>query len=241
MCVNYFNSMFCTLICKTEVEDRFKDRDMYRPTYELNNTSNYHAYENQRDREEPLSLVIPKLSSRNRNANIITISGTEKTSIAGKLEYFEKNTSPYNLSSTSQTLYQPNPTHFFHPSFLIQNGGEDISKRRKINQDYQQGYEPPRRHANARERTRTHSVNDGFLTLRRLIPTDPPNRKLSKIETLRLASSYIWHLNSLLTHSDEISTTECLPFDDMHYVTCTKDTERICTFCVSFLRSYRKI
>lgn len=42
------------------------------------------------------------------------------------------------------------------------------------------------------------SVNSAFTTLRHLIPTEPENRKLSKIETLRLAKSYIEHLRAVL-------------------------------------------
>ena len=53
--------------------------------------------------------------------------------------------------------------------------------------------------ANQRERDRTHSVNSAFIQLRNLIPTEPLDRKLSKIETLRLAGSYINHLYSVLT------------------------------------------
>lgn len=34
--------------------------------------------------------------------------------------------------------------------------------------------------------------------LRMLIPTEPADRKLSKIETLKLATSYIAHLDSQL-------------------------------------------
>ncbi|XP_023701868.1 basic helix-loop-helix transcription factor scleraxis isoform X1 [Cryptotermes secundus] len=58
-----------------------------------------------------------------------------------------------------------------------------------------------RNQANARERDRTqspHSVNSAFMMLRTLIPTEPADRKLSKIETLRLASSYISHLGTQL-------------------------------------------
>lgn len=81
-----------------------------------------------------------------------------------------------------------------------------------------------RQQANARERYRTHryvsarspltidaiksnssncnpcvsSVNSAFVTLRQLIPTEPKTRKLSKIETLRLAKSYIEHLAAIL-------------------------------------------
>lgn len=47
---------------------------------------------------------------------------------------------------------------------------------------------------NERERGRTQSVNGAFVNLRELIPTEPVDRKLSKIETLRLATSYIQHL-----------------------------------------------
>lgn len=51
--------------------------------------------------------------------------------------------------------------------------------------------------ANARERDRTESVNHAFNLLRNLIPTEPRDRKLSKIEILRLASSYINHLDNV--------------------------------------------
>src|SRR4051812_7520890 len=57
----------------------------------------------------------------------------------------------------------------------------------------------PRYVANQRERDRTHSVNSAFIELRHLIPTEPADRKLSKIETLRLAVSYISHLHCVLT------------------------------------------
>ncbi|XP_012554514.1 N-myc protein [Hydra vulgaris] len=51
---------------------------------------------------------------------------------------------------------------------------------------------------NARERRRVKMVNDGFLRLRRHVPTDPKNKKLSKVKTLRLAIEYIHHLQHLL-------------------------------------------
>ncbi|NXF70590.1 SCX factor, partial [Sclerurus mexicanus] len=61
------------------------------------------------------------------------------------------------------------------------------------------GSAPRARHTpNARERDRTNSVNTAFTALRTLIPTEPADRKLSKIETLRLASSYISHLGNVL-------------------------------------------
>lgn len=54
---------------------------------------------------------------------------------------------------------------------------------------------------NARERRRVKMVNDGFLRLRKHVPTDPKNKKLSKVKTLRLAIDYIKHLQQLLVES----------------------------------------
>ena len=54
------------------------------------------------------------------------------------------------------------------------------------------------------------SVNGAFAHLRDLIPTEPLDRKLSKIETLRLATSYIEHLSSQLNHGKEGSAIRCL-------------------------------
>ncbi|XP_045324354.1 T-cell acute lymphocytic leukemia protein 2 isoform X4 [Leopardus geoffroyi] len=44
---------------------------------------------------------------------------------------------------------------------------------------------------NSRERWRQQNVNSAFAKLRKLIPTHPPDKKLSKNETLRLAMSFI--------------------------------------------------
>lgn len=52
--------------------------------------------------------------------------------------------------------------------------------------------------ANSRERKRMHTVNSAFDQLRELVPTYPSNRKLSKIDTLRLACAYIEDLTSLV-------------------------------------------
>ncbi|XP_072045454.1 uncharacterized protein [Amphiura filiformis] len=51
---------------------------------------------------------------------------------------------------------------------------------------------------NARERRRVSLVNEGFIRLRRKIPTEPRNKKLSKVKTLRTAINYIMHLKETL-------------------------------------------
>ena len=49
-----------------------------------------------------------------------------------------------------------------------------------------------------RERMRVEAFNSAFGTLRELLPTLPPDKKLSKIEILRLAICYINYLDSVL-------------------------------------------
>uniref|UniRef100_A0A8C6URQ1 Transcription factor 15 n=1 Tax=Neogobius melanostomus TaxID=47308 RepID=A0A8C6URQ1_9GOBI len=80
---------------------------------------------------------------------------------------------------------------------------------------------------NAKERHRTHNVNTAFIALRTLIPTEPIDRKLSKIETLRLASSYISHLANVLMDGHE---------RDQPCLKTSKQDRIICTFCLSSQR-----
>ncbi|MBN3296782.1 TCF15 factor, partial [Amia calva] len=89
--------------------------------------------------------------------------------------------------------------------------------------------------ANARERDRTQSVNTAFTALRTLIPTEPVDRKLSKIETLRLASSYISHLaNVLLVGDGSEDGQPCLTAVYSAQAEGEgKQPRTICTFCLS--------
>ncbi|XP_008298566.1 basic helix-loop-helix transcription factor scleraxis isoform X2 [Stegastes partitus] len=99
------------------------------------------------------------------------------------------------------------------------------------------GVSKQRQAANARERDRTHSVNSAFTALRTLIPTEPADRKLSKIETLRLASSYISHLaNVLLLGEDCRDGQPCLRYQSILHgpaALSAPSLRPICTFCLS--------
>ncbi|XP_041984102.1 heart- and neural crest derivatives-expressed protein 2 isoform X2 [Aricia agestis] len=57
--------------------------------------------------------------------------------------------------------------------------------------------------ANKKERRRTQSINTAFTDLRECIPNVPPDTKLSKIKTLRLATSYISYLLKVLETDGE--------------------------------------
>ncbi|XP_028986360.1 basic helix-loop-helix transcription factor scleraxis-like [Betta splendens] len=104
--------------------------------------------------------------------------------------------------------------------------------------------------ANARERDRTNSVNTAFTALRTLIPTEPADRKLSKIETLRLASSYISHLGNVLLLGEGLHDGQpChAPSPPFFHVSSSPSRgsdqsaqpKHICTFCLSNQRKMNK-
>nr|XP_020666972.1 musculin [Pogona vitticeps] len=60
------------------------------------------------------------------------------------------------------------------------------------------GNSSARHAANARERARMRVLSKAFSRLKTSLPWVPPDTKLSKLDTLRLASSYIAHLRQLL-------------------------------------------
>lgn len=122
--------------------------------------------------------------------------------------------------------------------------GIKAGKRRSGKKPNRLNREPRQRHtANARERDRTNSVNTAFTALRTLIPTEPADRKLSKIETLRLASSYISHLGNVLLVGEACGDGQPCHTTPAFYhhggsSPPARDTEnsqpkQICTFCLS--------
>ncbi|KAL3831631.1 hypothetical protein ACJMK2_023362 [Sinanodonta woodiana] len=83
--------------------------------------------------------------------------------------------------------------------------GQQNKKRRKSPQTYED-LQTQRVMANVRERQRTQSLNEAFAQLRQIIPTLPSD-KLSKIQTLKLASRYIDFLYQVL-RSEDTSTDD---------------------------------
>uniref|UniRef100_A0A8C0RCP7 BHLH domain-containing protein n=1 Tax=Canis lupus familiaris TaxID=9615 RepID=A0A8C0RCP7_CANLF len=75
-----------------------------------------------------------------------------------------------------------------HPQQLSR---EEKRRRRRATAKYRSA------HA-TRERIRVEAFNLAFAELRKLLPTLPPDKKLSKIEILRLAICYISYLNHVL-------------------------------------------
>ncbi|KAM4595320.1 uncharacterized protein lyl1 isoform 1-T5 [Fundulus diaphanus] len=103
------------------------------------------------------------------------------------------------------------PAHpFLTSSYLGPSGGtygvnNNIRIKRRPSSHFEMEISecPPQKLArrvftNSRERWRQQNVNGAFSELRKLIPTHPPDKKLSKNEILRLAVKYINFLVTLL-------------------------------------------
>ena len=56
-------------------------------------------------------------------------------------------------------------------------------------------------------------MNRAFVNLRRLVPTYPPDKRLSKNEILRMAIKYIRLLESILEHQNEAGGEETTVVD----------------------------
>ena len=59
-----------------------------------------------------------------------------------------------------------------------------------------------------REQWRQQNVNMAFLELRKILPTYPPDKKLSKVDILRRSIKYIRFLNSVLKDMDKLEENE---------------------------------
>lgn len=87
----------------------------------------------------------------------------------------------------------------------------NYTSSRKEQRNYKNMTRERRIEANARERTRVHTISAAFDTLRRSIPSYSHNQKLSKLSVLRIACSYIMTLSSMVSDtSDMPPTSECV-------------------------------
>ncbi|XP_004565155.1 pancreas transcription factor 1 subunit alpha [Maylandia zebra] len=90
------------------------------------------------------------------------------------------------------------------------HGGPLLKRRRRMRSEMEM--QQLRQAANVRERRRMQSINDAFEGLRSHIPTLPYEKRLSKVDTLRLAIGYINFLAELVQSDLPIRNSS----SDMH-------------------------
>lgn len=93
------------------------------------------------------------------------------------------------------------------PDGSVDDLSENGSKKRRKGPQSLEDLQTQRCMANVRERQRTQSLNDAFTQLRTIIPTLPSD-KLSKIQTLKLATRYIDFLYQVLRNDDILSDSK---------------------------------
>ena len=143
------------------------------------------------------------------------ISGHQSATINGSQPTMLSSSQPTSLVTFHSTLYSPISNHNDSDSNdslgnigrtitrcdstvtmeteepLEKLSREERRRRRRATQKYRTA------HA-TRERVRVEAFNKAFAELRKLLPTLPPDKKLSKIEILRLAICYISYLDHVL-------------------------------------------
>lgn len=139
--------------------------------------------------EEPLSLVLrepprvpphPAVSEgfERPPCSLSSSSSTCSGSTSGRV----------NTKATTTTTSMAVPLRHQQPS--QQRNYKNMTRERRIE-------------ANARERTRVHTISAAFETLRKSIPAYSHNQKLSKLSVLRIACSYIMTLGKILEDDDD--------------------------------------
>ncbi|GBN61332.1 Transcription factor 24 [Araneus ventricosus] len=70
----------------------------------------------------------------------------------------------------------------------------------------------------ARERYRVKSLRNAFHSLQQCLPSVPPNTKLSKLDILILATTYISHLSRILSEDQEMFADNSFSLNDFDMI-----------------------
>ncbi|TRY79618.1 hypothetical protein TCAL_12192 [Tigriopus californicus] len=124
-------------------------------------------------------------------------------------DFIDSVSSPMNLDSLSHgSISSPESRSSPHPSSTTSNDDEALHRdssnkcMRKRKRKSPQFQVQQRHAANMRERKRMQSINDAFEGLRHHIPTLPYEKRLSKVDTLRLTIGYISFLSEMVANDD---------------------------------------
>ncbi|XP_029662655.1 uncharacterized protein LOC115235184 [Formica exsecta] len=161
------------------------------PATTATSTSSIISLPHPRLQDEPLSLVV-----RNETPRVPShpaVSGTYEKTPSYMMEHLLATSSTHQNHRNHQNHQTPSSKH--HHQGGQQRNYKNMTRERRIE-------------ANARERTRVHTISAAFDTLRHAIPAYSHNQKLSKLSVLRIACSYIMTLSKILQENDgEVMTT----------------------------------
>lgn len=140
--------------------------------------------------DEPLALTVQKYADKNsitdhspENENEPQ-PNDESVNAAPKFDHLKINESNVKLSKKSLAKCEPSTNSKSNSRPTSQRNYKNMTRERRIE-------------ANARERTRVHTISAAFDTLRQTIPSYSNTQKLSKLSILRVACAYILTLSRM--------------------------------------------
>lgn len=168
------------------------------------------ALTSQPEQKEPLALV-----TRNPQARDVE-----------KLEECLRTSNQKNLKTNSDHKKPSKETC----DIPVHQNDEEIDKdsgsqSRPIQRNYKNMTRERRIEANARERTRVHTISAAYETLRRAVPAYASSQKLSKLSVLRVACSYILTLSRMADQDYSSDKSEPTIADCIDAITSTIQTE----------------
>lgn len=175
------------------------------------------------EQEQPLALIAKKPSTPINNSQKskptkATLATPYETSIESLIKKTEisrisqmpsHDVVPLPQSSSSSSSAQKSPSSNKGSS---QRNYKNMTRERRIE-------------ANARERTRVHTISAAYDTLRKSIPSYSNTQKLSKLSVLRVACSYILTLSRMTGEDFSADQSEPAVQDCIDAVTRTIQTE----------------
>ncbi|EZA50044.1 Atonal-like protein [Ooceraea biroi] len=148
--------------------------------------------------DEPLSLVVrdeaPRVPSHP------AVSGTYEKTPSYMMDHL--------LASSSGHDHPNHQVHQTHQTHQVSSTSSRHHHQGGQQRNYKNMTRERRIEANARERTRVHTISAAFDTLRRAIPAYSHNQKLSKLSVLRIACSYIMTLSHILGKDEDAVTAK---------------------------------
>lgn len=179
--------------------------------------------------EQPLALLAKKSKPFSTNTQehkpmpiVKEFSETHIPSTSSKWPCIIDVTKPTDSITTTESLPPPIDEHCDRS---INNGGGNTSSKLSQPRNYKNMTRERRIEANARERTRVHTISAAFDTLRRSIPSYSNTQKLSKLSVLRVACSYILTLSRIAGSDYSSDQSEPSIADCVEEVTKTIQTE----------------
>lgn len=158
-----------------------------------------------KQQDQPLALIVQKSSEKK------TISDKKKTQ---------------TTKITDEPDIKIDETDFLNKSSSSSSSTKSESKSRPTPQrNYKNMTRERRIEANARERTRVHTISAAFDTLRQSIPSYSNTQKLSKLSVLRVACAYILTLSRMAGEDYSVDQSQPSIASCLEEITKTIQTE----------------